>query len=345
MSSRDYMLGLMAASIYEPLTESEALELETWLQANPDMRVELEEMRAFAAFLPNEAPAFTGNLLHAVQEDIRRGAGSAWDWSLLPRFAFQVLGTLTVAAVLAFPIAQGMQMGFLSAGPAAPLAGAAGADSLLANVLIATQEQERAYALLDDALKVQPTNKEAGTWQLKLAELDYDYFQRYQSALDRYIELRQTHPEVYASNPLNPYRYDLLEQTQPENFEPLHTIARAQQDGMRVFPQLEQVVARYAGPANPVAELALAAMCDLSGALGENSDTFKMAGYEQLRRHCTNPVALDQVEMSLGEMYLAHTKDYARAAELLRAAASSPHPAVSDAAAVSLARLEPAFAE
>jgi len=338
------MLGLMAASIYEPLTESESLELEAWLQANPDMRIELEEMRAFTAFLPNEAPAFTGNLLHAVQEDIRRGAGTGWSWSLLPRYAFQALGTLAVAAALAFTVSQS---GIWGSAPASPMADAEVGDSLLAraNALIAAQDQQAAYALLADNLKAQPASAEAGVWQLKLAEMDYDYFQRYQAALDRYVELKRTHPEVYASNPLNPYRYDLLEQTQSENFEPLHTISRAQQDGMRVFPQLEQVVARYAGPANPVAELALAAMCDVSGALGENSDTFKMAGYEQLRRQCTNPVALDQVEMSLGEMYLAHTKDYARAAELLRAAASSPHPAVSDAAAVSLARLEPAFAE
>lgn len=342
------MLGLMAASIYEPLSESEAQELETWLEANPEMRAELEDMQSLVAFLPNELPAFAGNLLPVVKEDLRRGTGHGWDFARFQRYAFQVLGTLVVTAVLVLPVMQGMRLNILDGGPLAPVAQNQSAPATLidqANALIAKQHQDQAYELLAKAIETQPEAADAGAWQMKLADMDYSYFERYQSAFDRYTELKATHPEVYASNPVNPYRYDLLEQTRAERFEPLYTIARAERNGMREFKPLEQVVARYAGPANPVAELALAAMCDLSGALGADSDTFKMASYEQLRKQCTNPVALGQVEMSLGEMYLAHTKDYVRAAELLRSASDSPNPAVSEAAKVSLAKLEPAFDE
>jgi len=343
MSRRDYMLGLMAASIYEPLSPEEAQELEQWLEANPEQRTELEAMRELVDFMPEEAPAFTGNLLPAVREDLRHGKGSAFEWAMVPRFALQIAGTLVVTAVLVLPLMQGMQMGFLRNAPLPQQQTAAGPpeQSLWddAQALIARQEHEEAYELLEDALATQATHRDAGHWQLLLAQLEYDHFQRYDAAFDRYTQVKRDHPAVFTSDRDTPYRYDLLEQTASEDFAPLYTIDRAREQGMDSFKKLEDIYARYAGPANPVSQLALATMSDLVGALPGDSPTFKMATYEKLRRECSDPVALDQIEVALGKMYVDHGPDCQQAQDLLRAAAGSPNEAVSREAQVTLASL------
>ena len=342
MSKRDYMLGLMAASIYEPLSPEESQELELWLEANPEQRAELEAMRELVDYLPHEAPDFAGNLLPAVREDLRGGKGSLFGWTMMPRFGMQILGTLVVTGIIVLPLMQGVQMGFLGDAPLPQQADSGDAAPSLwdnAQALIAAREQEQAYDLLKDAVATQGDHRDIGHWQLLLAKLEYDYFQRYDSAFERYTEVKREHPAVFTSDRDTPYRYDLLEQTEAEDFAPLYTVDRAREMGMDSFAKLEDIYARYAGPSNPVSSLAFDTMSDIAGALSKDSPTFQMATYEKLRRKCSNPVALDQIEVALGKMYVDHGSDCEQAQDLLRAAIGSPNEAVSREAELTLASL------
>jgi hypothetical protein len=339
MSNRERIEGLMAASLYEPLSAEEEGELEAWFRAHPEDRAELEELRQFVAKVPVTVPEFTGDLRPVLREEIRRGAGAAWSWSILPRYVLQFAGVAAVTALLAVPLYQGMRMGFVG-NPVEQLAALGQNDPLArADALLQGGDYGGAHALLSAELSRHPQAPQAGQWQQRLAQLEFDYFNRFPQAYAAYNTLRKQYGEVFAASPENAFRYDLLEQTRDADFEPLYIIASARENGMESFDELQEVVAKYTGRGNAVAELAIDAMKDVAGTLETPSDTFRLAGYEQLRRKCDNPVALAQLNQRLGQLYLHHLNDTAKARECLQQVAECADGPLADQALVTLASL------
>lgn len=334
----------MAASLYEPLSAEETRELELWMSAHPEDRAEWEDLRAFVAAIPVTTPAFAGDLRPILREEILRGAGQRWSWSMAPRYLLQFAGIAAITAVLVVPIWQGVQMNFVqdlggqiaSLGQPAP-----GSDTLAkADGLLREGDYSQAHAVLSQQLAANPRAPQAGQWQKRLAELEFDHFHRFAQAYDAYSKLRADYGEVFAAAPENAYRYDLLEQTRDADFEPLYVIASARRNGMDSFNDLQTVVAKYSGRGNAVAELALDAMKDVAGGLETPSPVFRMAGYEQLRNKCNDPAVLAKLNERLGEMYLRHTGDTARARELLQEVVECADGPLADQAMVSLASLQ-----
>lgn len=324
MSNRDDIEGLMAASLYEPLSPDEQRELDAWLAAHPEDRAELDAMRKLVDFVPDTAPAFAGDLRPVLREELLRGAGRRFSWAMLPRFAFQVAGVLAITLVFAIPVWQGTQQGFVlpmgeqlaSINEPAKEFG----DDITGRVkgMLDRGDYNAAHALLTEQLALTPAHTAAGDWQKTLAKLEFEHFNRYAQAYEAYERLRGTYGMAFASDPENAYRYDVLEQTREDRFEPLYLIAKARENGMASFHDLERVVARYSGRGNPVAELALNAMSEVSGALSPSNGVFEVAGYEQVRRRCSDPLAIAQLNDKLGQLYLAHTGDVARARQLFQ---------------------------
>jgi len=324
MSNRDDIEGLMAASLYEPLSPEEQRELDAWLAAHPEDRAELDAMRKLVDFVPDSVPAFAGDLRPVLREELLRGAGHRSEWFRLPRMAFQIAGTLAFTLILVLPVWQGMRHGFVR--PAgeqlaqldAPVKEFGDDVSMRAKALIERGEYTSAHALLTEQLALTPSHTAAGDWQMTLAKLEFEQFNRYPQAYEAYERLRGTYGMAFASDPENAYRYDVLEQTRADRFEPLQLIAKARENGMSSFHDLERIVARYSGRGNPVAELALNAMSEASGALQPSSGVFQVAGYEQVRRRCTDPLAIAQLNDRLGQLYLDHTGDIERARQLFQ---------------------------
>lgn len=343
MSKRDHIEGLMAASLYEPLTTEEQNELDAWFAANPADRAEYDALRAFTELLPDTAPAFTGDLRPVLREELLRGAGRRFDWSFVPRFAWQIAGVLGIAAVLAVPVWQGVNMNFVEA-PADQIARLADPErdvvSARADSLMQEGNYTEAHRVLSAQLAANPAAAEAGQWQATLARMEFVHFGRFAQAYDAYQKLRTDYGDVFASDPDNAYRYDLLEQTRDERFTPLEVIAAAEQRGLNGFHDLERIVARYSGPGNPVAELALHAMSDIAGALDTPSGVFQLAAYEKVRRRCSDPMAIAQLNDSLGQLYLAHTGDYERARQLFQENAECGDSPLAQRAQLALASLE-----
>jgi len=310
--------------LYEPLSPEEQGRLDAWLESHPEDRRELEAMRKLVGFVPDTAPEFLGDLRPVLREELRRGAAHRFEWSMLPRYAFQLAGVLAITAVLTIPMIQGMRHGIMRPvgeqlatlnQPAIEFG-----DDVTARAQALTQKGDytAAHALLTEQLALTPSHTDAGAWQMALAKLEYEHFGRYPQAFEAYERLRGTYGMAFASDPENAYRYDVLEQTREDRFEPLYLIAKAREGGAASFHDLERVVARYSGRGNPVAELALNAMTEVSGALSPSNGVFAVAGYEQVRRRCSDPVAIAQLNDKLGQLYLAHTGDVERARQLFQ---------------------------
>lgn len=343
MSTRDYMEGLMAASIYEPLTPQEQGELDAWLAANPGERAEYEALRKLAGFLPDTAPAFTGDLRPALREELIRGAGRSFEWSLVPRFVWQLAAVMLIAVALATPVWQGIGHRFVES-PAAQLArlGQPAGDAVAeqARDLMQRGDYTAAHRLLTERLAANPADPHAGQWQLALAKLEFEHFQRFAQAYEAYEKLRTNYGAVFAADTDNAYRFDLLEQTREDRFAPLELIATAEQRGLEGFRELERVVARYSGRGSPVAELALQAMSDIAGGLDTPSGVFQLAAYEKVRRRCSDPLVIAQLNDSLGQMYLAHTGDIERARQLFEENIECSDTPFATQAQMALARLD-----
>ncbi len=343
MSKRDHIEGLMAASLYEPLSTEEQHELDAWLAANPADRAEYDALRAFTEYLPDNAPVLAGDLRPALREELLRGAGRRFEWSFLPRFTWQIAGVLGIAALLAVPVWQGINMNFVDA-PADQVARLAnpGSDvvSVRAEALMKEGNYTEAHRVLSAQLEASPTASDAGQWQATLAQMEFVHFGRFAQAYDAYQKLRTDYGDVFAANPDNAYRYDLLEQTREERFAPLEIIASSEEQGLEGFHDLERIVARYSGPANPVAELALHAVSDIAGALDTPSGVFQLAAYEKVRRRCSDPMAIAQLNDSLGQLYLAHTGNYERARQLFQENAECGDSPLAERAQLALASLD-----
>ena len=66
-----------------------------------------------------------------------------------------------------------------------------------------------------------------------------------------------------------------------------------------------------------------------------------VAVWEELKGRCTNPLAMAQLDVRLGEGYIVEGNDVARGRMLLEDVAKGPHEVPAKMAAAVLARLEP----
>ena len=342
MSNRDHIEGLMAASLYEPLAPEEQRELNAWLAAHPEDRAELDAMRRMIDFLPDSAPVFAGDLRPVLREEILRGnRGWRFAWSFSPRLVFQFAGVAFVTALLVVPLWQGMGTNFVApVGEQLARLAPVQSPTAEAEALVAAGDYTGAHALLTRQRAEAPKAPEAGQRQLALARIEFENLGRYAQAYDAYEKLRSEYGAAFASTPENAYRFDVLEQTRAEQFEPLYTIAQAREKGAESFPELERLVARYSGRGNPVAELALVAMSDMTGALESDSGVFRVAAYEQVRNRVTDPVALAQLNDTLGQMYLDHTGDIEQARQRFKEVVECGTTPLAADAELSLASLE-----
>lgn len=321
------MEELMATSLYEALAPQELDALQSHLSGCVACREEFTSLQAFVGQLTPVPVTFEGDLLPTIREELRRTERRSWFSGWQPAF-IGVCVFIVVCSFFAYVIVDSQGRGTEKVAMAQP------ADGPLADARRLTDSGDPAGALklLKAALEAVPGGIDAGRLQLEVAELEYGHFHRYEAAYNAYRAVRDTQPEAWTqSSGIVKERFDLLFEARDANFEPLYQIDAALKQGESGVPALEQVMARY--PGRFVAQAAMETM--LAMADGEGLDRL-----EQARSRCTNPVALAQLDVRLGEGYCKGNLDPAKGKALLHAVADSPYSVPAQMAKDVLARLE-----
>ncbi len=327
MMNCEEMEGLIAASLYETLDEADNDTLQSHLAECVSCRAELASLRALVGAMPVEPAIFQGDLLPAIREELRRTDSSAWlrGWK---RFGLGLAAAVMLSFV--FILTQGRHV----EAPTDEVALRSPVDPTVAEArkLIASGNAGSALALLNDALAAERSGNRAGLLQLEVAELEFSTFRRYQEAYDAYKVVFEQNASAWTQSPgIVKERFDLLTEAHEANFEPLYQIDAALKQGESGMPALEQVMARY--PGRGVAQAAMETMVAMSNVEG-------LGALEDVRSRCTNPVAVAQLDVRLGEGYCAGDLDPAKGKALLHAVAESPYEVPAQMAKDVLARLE-----
>ncbi len=324
--------GIIAASIYDDASAEERAYLARHMTACAACRAEAESLPRVAGAIPVPPAPFTGDLLPVVRQRLMEApARSAWaGW----RVALPVAACIMLAAIFGYTAWDGRGM----SGPdVATVATASPMDAAIAAAMEQSGQQfGKAVLTLREAIQAHPSDPRAGEAQLLLANLEFSHGQRYAEAFAAYDALRSRYPQDWNTSPgAVKDRYDLLAEARLENFEPLYQFDAARNSGGDAFAQLEKVVAKY--PCKLVASLAIETMRErLCGPEDSAAPETRIDAMEFVRDRCTDPVAIAQINVALGDMYWRDLRDIERAREAYTQAAGSGHMALASVARAAL---------
>jgi len=312
--------GIIAASIYDDVSAEERAYLARHVTACAACRAEAESLPRFAGAIPVPPAQFTGDLLPVVRQRLMETpARSAWTgW----RVALPVAACIMLAAAFGYISRDDRRV----SGPdVAAVAAASPIDAAIAAALEQSDQQfGKAVLALREAIQAYPDDPRAGEAQLLLANLEFSHGQRYAEALAAYDALRRHYPQTWNTSPgAVKDRYDLLAEARLQNFEPLYQFDAARNSG-DAFAQLEKLVAKH--PCKLVASLAIETMRErLCGPEDSMAMETRIDAMEFVRDRCTDPVAIAQINVTLGDMYWRDLRDFERAREAYTQAAGSGH--------------------
>lgn len=325
-SCRDFE-GAIAASLYEALDPAEGAALEKHLATCPACRQELERLRAFTTALPRESFSFQGDLRPVLRAEVAKQARGGW------RVLTYRFGLIAVVAALAGAVI------LLAPDPGTPQDSIARVETnpvdLLAKQardLIASGRSAEAMTLLESAASTATEPETAGAIHLLIADIEYVDLRRYDESFGRYWLVRKEFQTAWAASPGTiKDRYDILAEAAETDFDPLYKIDTARNMGAQGMPLLEQTLARH--PGRGLARVAVETMAAL--AQGEG-----LQRLENARAQCSDPLAVAQLDVFLGERYCTEGLDPDRGRALLHAVAGSPLEIPARMANEALAKLE-----
>ena len=327
--------GDLAAALYEPLEAEAQARLDAHLAQCAACRAEDQALRAFVDAIPSNGAAFEGDLLPALREELRHTAPGT------RRFAWGILAPVTVAVAAAVvavftllapeePPAPSRQ---ITLSPPVDLAVPARAIAGAARTLAASNNFVAAQGLLTNALENEVPA--AGTLRLALADIEFEHGQRYAEAYGAYQTLKRDFPAVWAASPAETKdRFDLLSEVRGDNFDPLYRL-----DAVHTFEQLEKILA-LSPERQMLASLAVARMAEIIQAEGAPDTGIRVAALEAVRARCTEPLAVAQLSIALGDVYWKELKDPLRARPHYEEAASATHLALAQRAEAALSELD-----
>ena len=321
------MQGLLAASLYEPLNESDQATLDTHLTGCAACREESARLEAFtkvcsSGVVPPEVPAELGMRIRArivIEREMieRRNRWRRLGW----RFTF-ACGMAAAAYLFIFtPISP-----FVGGGKSAPTTVAQPTPSVLESqnptmAMLAKAEELRtdhkfteAYRMLKDLVEKNGSDPSLGEAQAALADIAFSDLKWYPEAQAAYDKLAANYPTVFSGNIQHVARRDMLAESSAKEFAPLYALdAARRQSGSDRFAQLEHVVSLY--PATFVASLAAEDMCRNIAKDASVSTGNRLAALETVRGRCSDPIAVAQLNLEIGNVYWNQLQNPARALE------------------------------
>ena len=333
--------ALLAASLYEPLEDAERRTLNNALAADPRLRAEAEALAGVRRAVRLDAPEFTGDLvplLHArlLETTPQHRARVSWRWVSGAALATGLAAVLFVSLP-----------GLPGFGPSAAPMNAQTAPQLApspvkeavskANSMMASRDFAGARTVLNQALASNPKDAVAGEAQQLLANLEFTEFQRYPEAYAAYERLRTNHPDTFMNSPESIQRFNLLDEARRAGYAPMYALDAIRNHPSNGFEQCERLVALY--PDSLAASLAMNEMRSLVGLPGQLDGPSHVVALERVRNRCSDPVAVAQVTLALGNAYRDDLCDSGSARLFYKEAASSGHSAVAAHAQEALAKL------
>jgi hypothetical protein len=329
------MEGLMAASLYEPLTGVEEAQLQRHLSRCAGCTAEYDALRGLVESIPKTSVPFQGDLWPALRGQLQQPQSHAyWRW-------------LSTAALAACAVTA-LGLGYRLIGPN----GAANSTSTVASVAVSSHLQEAAtlrqarkpeaalhvlQAAMQERIELtkNDADHEVGLMAAECADIWFEDVRSYEAAYDLYAALREQHYEVFTSNRLYSDRWNLLIEVSRDQFQPLYALDTARNSGS--FEALEKIVAQR--PEQSVGVLALAALQEQVAAEVEPGQNPRVASLERVRARLTEPAAIALVNLTLGDTYWKELDDTATARTLYQQVAESPQLALATQARKSINEL------
>ena len=200
---------------------------------------------------------------------------------------------------------------------------------------LAIQDFTGAVALLEKTVRTHAEDPMAGAAQLLLASLEFEHGQHYAQAYAAYDVARQRYPQAFSRQPENVRRFNLLDETRAADYQPLYRLDAARESSQPI-ERLEALMAEY--PATYVAGRAVEEMCSVLQK--EEPGVTAMAALEQAQDRCSNPLAVAQLHVALGDAYWGELHDSGKARDAYTAAIQTGHVALARLAQEGLSRIE-----
>ena len=328
---------LMGQSLYETLPPEDAAKRDALFASFPELEQEFESISRVSNRIELKTDDWSGDLLPGLAmkiEDLEHSRHHRKAYAL----AFSGLAVFSIMVYSVF-----MLGGETVHGPTYVQQAAPREESALSQIsteacdLVALGETERAAELLESAINTHPGDKHRADAILTLADIEYTYLQRYERAYEIFKRLEQEHRDVFEQSWATDKRMRMLTAAFPDAFEPLRELEAAAhcEDPLHGY---ENILVNY--PDKIWSEEAMRQMSRLlareSGA--DPADTVQML--QRVRNACAHPVALERIDLELGNYYCDALDAPDLAQKHYAQAAASRHIALAAQAREALARLE-----
>ncbi len=325
--------GLLAASLYEPLSERDRRALDRAMQSDAALRKEYGSLRRLVNAVPPAPVESIPNLLPLLRARLnapaRRNAGYRWAY-----------------AGAAAAVVVGLSLGTWYAGRESITPGPIAAlDSDAPNTLVsqalaeaegllAKQDMPAAYDVLRKALSRQPGDRRAGEAQWLVADCAFklkDYSEAYEACNRLFAEYRASLDDNPDRRTLAINLRDLLAEARKVDYESLQAFDVAKRDRANTFGALENVAATYAKyqgteqyALGDLVAKEMAATVAAETGIDINTPAGTLAAYQGAHDRCTSPVAVALLDLKIGDAYLDPLNDPAAAKEHYQRAAENP---------------------
>lgn len=326
--------GILATSIYEPLSAPERERLDAHLDACHVCRETLRGFEGLVRDVPVQRPELGVDLLPAIRQTLGQETPGR-----SRRFRRQAVALAAAASFVAIALAGG----YAAMSPDAPLlvpvqeAGHSGSplDRTFEQVdqLMEARFHSRAFLMLDTAVRRFPDDPRAPEALQRAAKLAFDELHWYPEAHVALRKLRDRYREQFESDSANRIALEMLE----ESYEPggdylaLRLLDTARNNGD--FDGYERVLTTYPGT-----YIAGRALDEMTAALAVDGDV--VSALETLAESCTHPMAVVQVKLRLARTLDGTDGSRDRIRSLYEEAAASDSIALSDAARSALRELD-----
>ena len=332
---------LLLASLHEDLSSEDQARLDKALENSAELRKEHDDLRLLVAAIPRDESDLNIDLLPLVR---KRLEGPAAQHERTPAFGWRMASFAAASLAVVFVFAMTLQ------GTAPPSEESTSLASVTQSPLqLALENADRlleegnftgAHEVLTASLSANKPDQFAPQVQLKLADVCYDDLRWYGQAEAAYKAYRDTYRTEYTMNDERreaiDFRLLALDEAAPEEYAPLLAVEAASGSEDRIIASLEQTIVEH--PAGYVAALAVQKMAHAVAASADLSGRGYVQAMETARLQCTQPVAVDQINVEIALYYHDKLSDKGMAIRHLEQAAQSGNTRVATAAQSYLAR-------
>jgi outer membrane protein assembly factor BamD (BamD/ComL family) len=318
MGRRRRLESLMAASLYDDLSEDEQRILDASLERQPKLRAQREDLARFVEAIQEiSPPQLDMDLLSGVRARLTAQAPEQrrvrWRWGLSAAAGVALVVLLAGAFSAIIPnVNQSKVRPFVADSGD----GNSPVRSLLvqATAMTADHNYTGAYRCLKEAVTHSPKGKWTAEAQLRLARLVFEDLHWYGEADACYETLLREYGDRLKDLAEVVERRDLLAEAREDGYASLNALDAARQRSRDPLAKLEKVIAAY--PGKMVASLAAEEMARVVlQQSGENSRSLLWA-MEQARDRCEDPVAVAELNYELARRYWQ--EDWEKARSLFR---------------------------